>query len=105
METGVLKPDTLIIFAPVNVKTELKSVEMYHKALSEALPMDNVGFDVKDVPVKNVGHGNVAVCSKNDLPMKAARFIAWVIILNHPGQCWICTCFGLSHSSYCLKIY
>ena len=49
VETGVLKPGMVVTFAPVNVTTEVKSVEMHHEALSEALPGDNVGFNVKNV--------------------------------------------------------
>ncbi|KAB0354759.1 hypothetical protein FD755_022218 [Muntiacus reevesi] len=86
VETGVLKSGMLVTFAPVNVATEVKSVEMHHEALSEALPGDNVGFNVKNVSVKDVCHGNVAGDSKNDPPMEAAGFTARVIILNHPGQ-------------------
>uniref|UniRef100_A0A7N5JN42 Elongation factor 1-alpha n=1 Tax=Ailuropoda melanoleuca TaxID=9646 RepID=A0A7N5JN42_AILME len=86
VETGVLKPGMLVTFAPVNVTTEVKSVEMHHEALSEALPGDNVGFNVKNVSVKDVCRGNVAGDSKNDPPMEAAGFTAQVIILNHPGQ-------------------
>ena len=76
----------VVTFAPVNVSTEVKSVETHHEALSEALPGDNLGFNVKDVSVKDVCHGNVAGNSKNDPPMEAAGFTARVIILNHPGQ-------------------
>ncbi|KAF3825875.1 hypothetical protein GH733_006702, partial [Mirounga leonina] len=86
VETGVLKPGVVVTFAPVNVTIEVKSVEMHHEALSEALPGDNVGFSVKNVTVKDVHGGGVAVDSKNDPPMEAAGFTAQVIILNHPGQ-------------------
>uniref|UniRef100_A0A8C9QDF6 Tr-type G domain-containing protein n=1 Tax=Spermophilus dauricus TaxID=99837 RepID=A0A8C9QDF6_SPEDA len=86
LETGVLKPGMVVTFAPVNVTTEVKSVEMHHKALSEALPGDNGGFNVKNVSVKDVRRGNVAGDSKNGSPMEAAGFTAQVIILNHPGQ-------------------
>ncbi|KAK2113144.1 Elongation factor 1-alpha 1 [Saguinus oedipus] len=86
VETGVLKPGIVVAFAPVNVTTEVKSVEMHHEALSEALPGDNVGFNVKNVSVKDVRRGNVAGDSKNDQPMEAAGFTAQVIILSHPGQ-------------------
>uniref|UniRef100_A0A2K5PDJ1 Tr-type G domain-containing protein n=1 Tax=Cebus imitator TaxID=2715852 RepID=A0A2K5PDJ1_CEBIM len=86
VETGVLKPGMVVTFAPVNVTTEVKSVEMHHEALSEALPGDNVGFNVKNVSVKDVRRGHVAGDSKNDPPMEAAGFTAQVIILNHPGQ-------------------
>ncbi|KAM7045616.1 LOW QUALITY PROTEIN: elongation factor 1-alpha 1-like [Molossus nigricans] len=86
VETGVLKPGMVVTFATVNVTTEVKSVEMHHEALSEALPGDNVGFNVKNVSVKDVRRGNVAGDSKNDPPMEAADFTAQLIILNHPGH-------------------
>uniref|UniRef100_A0A3B3UZL6 Elongation factor 1-alpha n=1 Tax=Poecilia latipinna TaxID=48699 RepID=A0A3B3UZL6_9TELE len=86
VETGLLKPGMVVTFAPVNVTTEVKSVEMHHEALMEALPGDNVGFNVKNVSVKDIRRGNVAGDSKNDPPQEAANFTAQVIILNHPGQ-------------------
>ncbi|ELW59750.1 Elongation factor 1-alpha 1 [Tupaia chinensis] len=76
----------VVTLAPVNVTTEVKSVEMHHEALSEALPLDNVGFSVKNMSVNDVGHGNVVSDSKNDPPMEGAGFTAQVIILNHQGQ-------------------
>ena len=86
VETGVLKPGMVVTLAPVNVTFEVKSGEMHQEALSEALPGGHVGFNVKNVSVKDVRHGNVAVDSKNDPPMEAAGFTAQVIILDHPGQ-------------------
>eukprot|EP00061_Rhincodon_typus_P016755 g45134.t1 len=74
VETGILKPGMVVTFAPVNVTTEVKSVEMHHEALTEAMPGDNVGFNVKNVSVKDVRRGNVAGDSKNDPPMEAANF-------------------------------
>ncbi|TKC47008.1 hypothetical protein EI555_011099 [Monodon monoceros] len=86
VETGVLKPGMMVTFAPVNVTTEVKSVEMHHEALSEALLGGNVGFHGKNVSVKDVRRGNAAGDSKNDPLMEAAGFTAQVVILNHPGQ-------------------
>lgn len=78
VETGLLKPGMVVTFAPVNVTTEVKSVEMHHEALTEALPGDNVGFNVKNVSVKDIRRGNVAGDSKNDPPQEAANFTAQV---------------------------
>lgn len=78
VETGILKPGMVVTFAPVNLTTEVKSVEMHHEALSEALPGDNVGFNVKNVSVKDIRRGNVAGDSKNDPPQEAASFTAQV---------------------------
>ncbi|KAJ5973842.1 translation elongation factor EF-1 alpha [Penicillium waksmanii] len=86
VETGKIVPGMVVTFAPANVTTEVKSVEMHHQQLKEGLPGDNVGFNVKNVSVKEVRRGNVASDSKNDPAMAAASFNAQVIVLNHPGQ-------------------
>nr|ABC60437.1 putative elongation factor 1 alpha [Hirudo medicinalis] len=86
VETGTLKADTVVTFAPVNLTTEVKSVEMHYQALEEALPGDNVGFNVKNVPVKDIRRGNVCGDSKNDPPRGTEEFKAQVIIMKHPGQ-------------------
>ena len=78
VETGILKPAMVVTFAPSNITTEVKSVEMHHEALAEAQPGDNVGFNVKNVSVKDIRRGNVAGDSKNDPPMEAGRFTAQV---------------------------
>merc|ERR1712026_164389 len=86
VETGEIKPGMVVMFAPCNVTTEVKSVEMHHTALEKAGPGDNVGFNVKNVSVKEVRRGNVCSDSKND-PAKAAKnFVAQTIVLNHPGE-------------------
>jgi elongation factor 1-alpha len=86
VETGVLKPNQVVTFAPAAVTTEVKSIEMHHTQLPEAIPGDNVGFNVKNVSVKDIRRGNVCGDSKNDPPQETADFTAQVIILNHPGQ-------------------
>ena len=86
VETGVIKPGQVVTFAPSNVTTEVKSVEMHHESMPQAVPGDNVGFNVKNVSVKDIKRGNVCSDSKNDPAKEAADFTAQVIILNHPGQ-------------------
>merc|ERR1712098_474926 len=86
VETGVIKPGMVVTFAPSNVTTEVKSVEMHHESLPEALPGDNVGFNVKNVSVKEIRRGNVASDSKNDPAKEAKTFTAQVIVMNHPGE-------------------
>jgi len=86
VETGEIKPGMVVVFAPVNVTTEVKSVEMHHTAMDKAGPGDNVGFNVKNVSVKEVRRGNVCSDSKNDPAKETDEFRAQVIILNHPGE-------------------
>ena len=52
VETGVLKPDMKIIFMPANKVGEVKSIEMHHETLPQAVPGDNVGFNVRGIGKK-----------------------------------------------------
>ena len=51
-----------------------------------ALPGDNVGFNVKNIAVKDLRRGFVASDSKQDPALESASFNAQVIVLNHPGN-------------------
>jgi elongation factor 1-alpha len=86
VETGIIKPGMLVTFAPNALTTEVKSVEMHHEALVEAIPGDNVGFNIKNVSVKDIKRGYVASDSKNKPAVACLNFTAQVIVLNHPGQ-------------------
>jgi len=86
VETGFIKPGMVVTFAPAMLSTEVKTVEMHHESMPEANPGDNVGFNVKNVSVKEIKRGMVAGDSKNDPPAESKSFNAQVIILNHPGE-------------------
>jgi len=86
VETGVLKAGITACFGPVGLTTEVKSVEMHHETLPEAFPGDNVGFNVKNVSVKELRRGFVCSDSKRDPALATESFNAQVIVLNHPGQ-------------------
>jgi elongation factor 1-alpha len=86
VETGILKPGMTVTFAPADVSTEVKSVEMHHEALESATPGDNVGFNVKGLSIKDIKRGMVAGDVKNDPPMKVSDFKAQVIVLDHPNK-------------------
>jgi len=86
VETGILKPGMVVRFSPTEKETEVKSVEMHHEALLEAVPGDNVGFNVKNLSVKDIRRGFVTSDTKREPATETASFMAQVIILNHPGQ-------------------
>merc|ERR1712061_622670 len=86
VETGVIKPGMVVTFAPVGLSTEVKSVEMHQESLPEAVPGDNVGFNIKNVSVKDIKRGYVTSDSKNKPASGVSDFTAQVIVLNHPGQ-------------------
>jgi len=85
VETGQLKAGMVITFAPSQITTECKSVEMHHEVVEVALPGDNVGFNVKNVSTSDIRAGHVASDSKNDPAKEANGFDSQVIVLNHPG--------------------
>jgi len=86
VETGILKPNMVVCFAPIGLTTEVKSVEMHHESLAEAVPGDNVGFNCKNVSVKDIKRGYVASNSADDPAKGCETFSAQVIIMSHPGQ-------------------
>nr|POE67784.1 elongation factor 1-alpha [Quercus suber] len=58
---------------------EVKSVEMHHEALLKALLGDNVGFNVKNVSVKDLKCGIVASNSKDDPAKEVANFTSQIV--------------------------
>jgi len=84
VETGVLKPDTKVIFEPSHVVGEVKSIEMHHEVLPQALPGDNVGFNVRGVAKNEIRRGDIAG-PVNSPPSVAKTFTAQIMVLNHPS--------------------
>jgi len=86
VETGVIKPNMSCTFGPHGTTTEIKSVEMHHEQVAEAIPGDNVGFNVKGLSVTDIKRGYVASDAKNTPAIDTEFFKAQVIVMNHPGQ-------------------
>jgi len=85
VETGLIKPGMMIYFAPCGQSSECKTVEMHHEQLPEAGPGDNVGFNVRNISVKDLKRGNVASDMNNNPAAQVDNFTAQVIVMNHPG--------------------
>jgi len=96
IETGTLKPNMSAQFGPVGKTTDVKSVEMHHEQVPAAYPGDNVGFNVKNLSVKDLRRGFVASDAKNDPARNTASFDAQVMIMNHknisPGYSPVIDC-------------
>jgi elongation factor 1-alpha len=87
VETGSIKAGMLVVFAPGEASSEVKSVEMHHEVLADGgTPGDNVGFNVKGLSLKDIKRGMVAGDSKNDPPQGTDNFTAQVIVLDHPNK-------------------
>ena len=83
---NMLEPGMSIKFAPSDIITECKDVEMHHEKLEQAFPGDNVGFNIKSVSIKDIKRGYVASNNKDHPAIETESFNSQVIIMNHPGQ-------------------
>ena len=98
--SACLQPGVVVCFAPSGLTTEVKSVEMHHESLTEAFPGDNVGFNVKNVSVKELKRGFVASDSKNDPAKEATEFTAQVrASAGSAYQQWMVLHSGLLHKA------
>ncbi len=86
VETGVMKPGMHLVFAPTSIEGEVKSIEMHHENLKEAGPGDNIGFNVKNIPFKDIHKGYVASDLSKDPACSVSSFEAQLMIMNHPGK-------------------
>ena len=84
IETGVLKPNTKISFQPADKVGEVKSIEMHHESIAQAVPGDNVGFNVRGVDKGELRRGDVAG-PVDSPPTVAKTFTARIVVLNHPS--------------------
>src|SRR5664280_2498723 len=84
VETGKMKKGDKVIFEPADVRGEIKSIEMHHEEIAEAVPGDNVGFNVRGVAKKDIKRGDVAG-HQDSPPSVAKEFTAQIVVLQHPS--------------------
>jgi elongation factor 1-alpha len=83
VETGKLKKGDKVIFNPPAVAGEVKSIEMHHEEIPEAIPGDNIGWNVRGVGRTDIRRGDV--CGHVDNPPTVAdEFTAQLVVLQHP---------------------
>jgi len=87
VETGKMKVGDKVIIMPAREGTgvtgEVKSIEMHHEQIPEAIPGDNVGFNVRGVNKKDIARGDVLGHTDNP-PKVVKEFTAQMVVLNHP---------------------
>ena len=83
VETGVLKVGDNMVFMPPNARGECKDIETHHTKIPEAVPGDNIGFNVRGIAKNDVSRGDVAGKTDNP-PTVANEFIGRIIVVYHP---------------------
>ncbi|MEM2908080.1 MAG: translation elongation factor EF-1 subunit alpha [Candidatus Hadarchaeales archaeon] len=83
VETGVLKVGDTVVFEPAGVSGEVKSIEMHHEPIPQAIPGDNIGFNVRGIEKTAIRRGDVAGHPKAP-PTVVREFTARIAVLQHP---------------------
>jgi elongation factor 1-alpha len=83
VETGVLREGDKIIFAPSGKVGEVRSIETHHVRIKEALPGDNIGFNVRGLSRTDIRRGDVAGPIDNP-PTVVREFIGQIVVVYHP---------------------
>jgi elongation factor 1-alpha len=87
IETGVMKVGQKIIVLPGRsgrgIAGEVKSIEMHHEQIQEALAGYNVGINVRGIGKKDIARGDV-IADAAKPPTMAEEFTAQVAVINHP---------------------
>ncbi|KAL3780087.1 hypothetical protein ACHAW5_004571 [Stephanodiscus triporus] len=86
VETGRIRPGITVKFAPSGIEAEVRSCEVHHESRAEVGPGNNVGFNVKNVAVKDVRRGDVASDADDNPAHGVTSFEAQIVVMNHPGR-------------------
>lgn len=87
IETGVMKIGQKVIVLPgrtgKGITGEIKTIEMHHETMPEAVAGDNVGVNVRGVGKKDIARGDVICDASNPIPV-VEEFIGIITVINHP---------------------
>jgi elongation factor 1-alpha len=87
IETGIMKVGQKIIILPgrtgKGITGEVKTIEMHHESMSEALAGDNVGVNIRGVGKKDIARGDVICAADKPVPV-VEEFVAQIAVINHP---------------------
>jgi elongation factor 1-alpha len=86
VETGVLKKGDKIIIMPTGFEGEIRSIEMHHEEIPQAIPGDNIGFSIRGITIKDVGRGD-CLGHPNNIPTvinPSGSWVGQIIVIWHP---------------------
>ncbi|MFW9821103.1 MAG: translation elongation factor EF-1 subunit alpha [Candidatus Thorarchaeota archaeon] len=86
VETGILKKGDQIIIMPTGFKGEIRSIEMHHEEIPQAIPGDNIGFSIRGITMADASRGDCLGHPK-DPPTVITPNGKWtgqIIVIWHP---------------------
>ena len=88
VETGIMKKGSKVMVLPgrtgKGIEGELRTIEMHHEQMDEAVAGDNVGISIRGVGKKDIARGDVICDASNPVPV-AEEFLATITVINHPS--------------------
>jgi len=86
VETGILKKGDKIVIMPTGFKGEIRSIEMHHEEIPQAIPGDNVGFSIRGITMADASRGD-CLGHPSDPPTVITPNGKWtgqIIVIWHP---------------------
>ena len=86
VESGVLKKGDKIIIVPTGFTGEIRSIEMHHEEIPQAIPGDNIGFSIRGIEIEDVGRGD-CLGHPDNVPTVITPNGSWtgqIIVIWHP---------------------
>ncbi|TET56551.1 MAG: translation elongation factor EF-1 subunit alpha [Promethearchaeota archaeon] len=86
VETGILKKGDKIIIMPTGFEGEIRSIEMHHEEIPQAIPGDNIGFSIRGITIEDASRGDCLGHPK-DPPTVITPNGKWtgqIIVIWHP---------------------
>ncbi len=86
VETGILKKGDKILIMPTGFEGEIRSIEMHHEEIPQAIPGDNIGFSIRGITIEDASRGDCLGHPK-DPPTVITPNGKWtgqIIVIWHP---------------------
>ncbi len=86
VETGILKKGDKIVIMPTGFEGEVRSIEMHHEEIPQAIPGDNIGFSIRGITLQDASRGDCLGHPK-DPPTVITPNGKWtgqIIVIWHP---------------------
>ena len=86
VETGILKRGDKIIIMPTGFEGEIRSIEMHHEEIPEAIPGDNIGFSIRGITIEDASRGD-CLGHPSDPPTVInpnGKWTGQIIVIWHP---------------------
>src|SRR3989338_765973 len=87
IETGKMRIGQKVTILPgrsgSGIAGEVKTIEMHHEQMNEAVAGDNVGINIRGVGKKDIARGDV-ICDAASAPAIVGEGTAQIAVINHP---------------------